>query len=167
MRYFAAIAVGVLFLLQLGSCGGSGEQASTETTQDIDAPVQAYSGDWTKLKQKAGAQSDQLLIPRGPSPDEVVIKDVRTGTGGAIEPGDTFAARYVSFDYASGELDESNWKPEPWRLKWKIGELVDGWEPGLKGMKAGGLRELIVPSSLAYENGPRVYLVEVAYLERH
>ncbi len=66
MRYFAAIAVGVLFLLQLGSCGGSGEQASTETTQDIDAPVQAYSGDWTKLKQKAGAQSDQLLIPRAP-----------------------------------------------------------------------------------------------------
>lgn len=167
MRIVAVAMVAFALILQLGACGGSEGSATGETTESIDAPVAAYTGKWTDLEKKAGPDADQLLIPEGPSPEEVVVHDVRKGTGAPIEPGDTFAARYISLDYGNGEVTETNWKPQPWRLKWKIGELVDGWEPGLKGVKAGGLRELIVPSSKAYEDGPRVYLIEVAYLERH
>jgi peptidylprolyl isomerase len=168
MRIVVVATVALALALQLGACGGSGDSAATgDTTESIDAPVPAYAGEWTDLKKRAGADADKLLIPKGPSPEDVVIHDVREGTGKPIEPGDTFAARYVSFDYETGEVKETNWGRQPWRLKWKIGELVDGWEPGLKGVKAGGLRELIVPSSLAYESGPVVYLVDVAYLERH
>jgi peptidylprolyl isomerase len=158
------VALAFAFLLQLGACGGSAGQT---TTDSVDAPVQAYSGNWTPLKERAGPLADRLLIPSGPSPGKVVIHDVRRGTGRPIEPGDTFAARYVSLNYETGKVSETNWKPQPWRLKWQIGELVDAWEPGLKGIRAGGLRELIAPSSMAYEYGPLVYLVEVAYLERH
>lgn len=167
MRIVAVVIAALALILQLGACGDSGGSATGETTESIDAPVSAYTGEWTALEKKAGPDAGKLLIPSGPSPEEVVIHDVRKGTGAPIEPGDTFAARYISLEYGTGETSEVNWKPQPWRLKWKIGELVDGWEPGLKGIKAGGLRELIVPSSMAYENGPRVYLVEVAYLERH
>lgn len=161
-------ALAFALVLQLGACGGSAGNGSTgEGTDSVDAPVQAYSGNWTALKKRAGPLADRLLIPSGPSPEKLVIHDVRRGSGKPIEPGDTFAARYVSLHYGTGEVSETDWNPAPWRLKWQIGELVDAWEPGLRGMRAGGLRELIAPSSMAYEHGPLVYLIEVAYLERH
>jgi peptidylprolyl isomerase len=170
MRFLLAIGLALLLV----GCGGSGADSNSSGQTWLESlkaednqAVQAYSGDWGGLKKAAGGSADRLLIPTGPSPDKVVIKDLREGSGAPIRPGDVFAVRYVDFDYETGEQRERNWSQRsPWRLTWQIGELVDGWEPGLKGIKAGGLRELIVPSQLAYENGPRVYLVEIAYIER-
>lgn len=156
--------------LALAACGGSStdeglDSAATSSPEEVTAV--ADPGDWGALRRLAGRYSGRLIVPQGPSPDQVVIRDLKPGTGAPIQPGDTFAVRYVDFSYENGEVLERSWESPPWRLKWKIGELVDGWEPGLKGIKAGGVRELIVPSRLAYENGPRVYYLEVVYIERH
>lgn len=170
MRILVATVVALTLLLQVAACGSSGTD-TTDTGPGAaapeEAPVIADPADWAELKRYAGRYSDQLIVPQGASPDQVVIRDLKRGTGAPIQPGDTFAARYLTFDYVNGKIVERNWDPDPWRLKWKIGELVDGWEPGLKGIRAGGIREMIVPSRLAYENGPRVYLMEAAYIERH
>lgn len=166
MRAAAILTVALALSVGLAACGGSSSDGSGATSPEEVTAV-ADPGEWAALKRLAGPYSDQLIVPRGPSPDEVVVRDLKPGTGAPIEPGDTFAVRYVDFSYKTGEVLERNWESPPWRLKWRIGELVDGWEPGLKGIKAGGIRELFVPSRLAYENGPRVYYLEVAYIERH
>lgn len=171
MRFVAFLAVALTLITQLAACGGSSSEETTDATAGAASPAEitaeANPGDWAALKQLAGPYADRLIVPSGPSPDQVVIRDLKPGTGAPIRPGDTFAVRYVDFDYGNGIEVERNWGNPPWRLKWKIGELVDGWEPGLEGIRAGGSRELIVPSRLAYENGPRVYYLEIAYIERH
>lgn len=155
----------VALLLAAAGCGNSGSEATGQNASREET-VQA-DADWTALKRKAGTYSNQLLIPKGPAPDEVVIRDLKKGSGAPIRSGDVFAVHYVDFDYEDGDLLEENWDDQPWRLTWQIGELVKGWEPGLKGVRAGGIRELIVPSRLAYGNSARVYVLEIAYLERH
>ena len=40
-----------------------------------------------------------------------------------------------------------------------------GWEDGLKGVRAGGARELIVPADQAYGGDALVYLVKILEIE--
>lgn len=175
------LAVVAALLFGISACGDAGDSTTTDggtTSSHASAaaheePEQAADGDWATLKRFAGPYADKLIIPRGPSPDRVVIRDLKVGTGPAIAPGDVFISDYVSWDYENEEvvepLPEEPGKPPIWldagSLEWGVGERVPGWEPGLKGIRAGGLRELIVPSHLAYENGVRVYLIKVKKIE--
>jgi FKBP-type peptidyl-prolyl cis-trans isomerase len=175
MRVASVISVLMALVLGLTACGGgdsTAETASGDSAAAQEAPVQAAGGDWATLKRFAGPNADKLIVPQGPSPDHVVIKDLKVGNGPTIKPGDIFFSDYISWSYESGKpvepTPESNgqltWVPSG-SLIWGTGERVPGWEPGLKGIRVGGLRELIVPSRLAYENGPRVYLVKVTKIE--
>lgn len=178
MRIVSAIAVAAALLFGIAACGGSSSDSTSDTDTSSsataqEAPVQAAGGGWATLKRYAGPNADKLIIPQGPSPDHVVIRDLKVGSGAAIAPGNDFLSDYVSFSYESEKVVEpapgEGAGPLPWvdagSLAWGKGERVPGWEPGLKGIRAGGLRELIVPSQLAYENGPRVYLVKVKKIE--
>ena len=169
MRLALVTSVALALSMSLAACGESSGDGGGTTAGASTGEVTAVAdpGEWAALKRLAAPHSGKLIVPDGPSPEEVVIRDLKAGTGAPIRPGDTFAVRYVDFSYKTGEVLERSWQTPPWRLKWRIGELVDGWEPGLKGIKAGGVRQLIVPSRLAYGNGPRVYYLEVAYIERH
>ncbi|KKR30487.1 MAG: Peptidyl-prolyl cis-trans isomerase, partial [Candidatus Woesebacteria bacterium GW2011_GWA1_39_8] len=39
---------------------------------------------------------------------------------------------------------------EPFSFKVGAGEVIEGWDKGLLGMKVGGKRKLIIPSELGY-----------------
>jgi peptidylprolyl isomerase len=186
MRAAVVLALAIAMLLQLAACGSSDEGSSTGGIESIttnpalsapkpenEKPVQAADGGWPVLKRFAGSHADELIVPQGPSPDHVVIRDLAKGSGPAIEPGDIFVSHYISFDYENEKvvepLPETQNGKITWldagSLKWGVGERVQGWEPGLEGIKAGGLRELIVPSRLAYGNNVRVYLIKVHEIE--
>lgn len=167
MKLAVSVTLAVVLLLQAG-CGASGGEesaprssAAATSKAAAEEPVQADSGDWAGLKKVAGRYADRLLIPEGLSPEKVVIRDLRQGTGPEIQPGDEFVSHYVSFEYETGKPFEPYWDSSAGVLIWGTGERVPGWEPGLKGIRAGGIRELIVPASLAYGNAALVYVVAV------
>jgi len=180
MRPLVVFAVAIVLLLQLAACGssddsttGTGESTAAAPAPPKEEPVQAAEGGWSDLKRFAGSGANKLIIPQGPSPDHVVIRDIEKGRGPAIKPGDLFTSHYISFDYANEKAVEPSPEEEGKKLTWVnagslvwgIGDRVPGWEPGLKGIQAGGLRELIVPARLAYGNNVRVYLVKVDKIE--
>lgn len=186
MRAVAVFALIAALLFGLSACGGSSDGSTTDTgtatTTTVggdgsaaaeEVPEQAADGDWATLKRFAGPHADKLIIPKGPSPDHVVIRDLNVGSGKPVAPGDNIVSDYISWDYETEKvvepLPEEPGTPITWidagALVWGVGDRVPGWEPGLKGIRAGGFRELIVPSRLAYENGVRVYLIKVKEIE--
>jgi hypothetical protein len=94
-----------------------------------------------------------LVVPTGAPPTKPELADLITGTGPAAVDGDKLVVKYVLADYASRKVLQSSW-PKTFPFTLEPGGLISGWVAGMKGMKAGGRRELILPPNVAYGATP-------------
>lgn len=103
----------------------------------------------------------EVEVPPGPPPKELVVTDLRKGSGPVLDdPDDELVVHYVGVTYDTGEEFYSTWdRGGP--SKYLLEEVHKGWELGLKGMRVGGRRELIEPSRLAYGTGTLIYVVDL------
>jgi peptidylprolyl isomerase len=89
--------------------------------------------------------------PMGPAPADLVITDLREGTGAEATKGSTVEVHYVGVDYANGEQFDASWdRGDTFRFRLGAGMVIAGWDQGVAGMKVGGQRRLEIPSHLAY-----------------
>lgn len=89
------------------------------------------------------------------TPSGLYYRDVAVGTGPALAPGQNVSMRYVG-SFADGKVFDSNPAPKPvFTFRLGSGQVIQGWDEGLVGMKVGGRRQLIIPPTLGY--GPRDY----------
>jgi hypothetical protein len=156
----------IIFLIPcLGLLACGSEEEGQPTTAE-SAPSSSSSTTWPRLERAAEPYAERLLIPRGPSPKRVVIKDLKEGKGQQIRPGYWFTISYIALGYPTREFLEDKTGANIWYWKWGDGALTEGWEIGLKGLRVGGVRELIVPSRLAYGTGTVVYVLKLKKLYR-
>jgi FKBP-type peptidyl-prolyl cis-trans isomerase len=93
----------------------------------------------------------KVEVPSGPPPKKLEIKDLEEGSGPAAKPGDEVTVQYVGVTYKTGKQFDASWdRGEPFTFELGSGEVIPGWEEGIKGMKPGGRRELIIPPELGY-----------------
>jgi len=83
-------------------------------------------------------------------PEKLKITDVKEGTGPAAKKGDVLVVHYIGKFKDGKKFDSSLDKGEPFEFKLGEKNVIDGWDLGLVGMKAGGLRKLVIPPELAY-----------------
>ena len=78
--------------------------------------------------------------------------DSTLGTGETAQSGDVVSVHYVG-KLADGTIfDSSRKRQQPFVFILGKGQVIPGWEEGVVGMQVGGVRELIIPSALAYGN---------------
>jgi FKBP-type peptidyl-prolyl cis-trans isomerase FkpA len=89
--------------------------------------------------------------------------DIRIGTGAVAETGKTLTVNYSGWLYDSTKTDRkgamfgTSMGSAGFQFTLGSGQVIAGWEQGVAGMQVGGLRQLVVPPSLAYggtRNGP-------------
>lgn len=80
----------------------------------------------------------------------LVVQDVVVGSGKTAENGDTLSAHYVGALEDGTVFDNSYDRGQPLQFVLGSGQLIQGWELGLVGMKEGGKRRLVIPSELGY-----------------
>ena len=80
----------------------------------------------------------------------VKILDLSLGTGRTVQVGDVIALDYSGWTASGSRFDSSLTRPTPSNFIWGSGEMVDGVDKGLTGMKVGGQRLLVVPPELGY-----------------
>lgn len=115
---------------------------TTTTTASVPTPT---SGPLSK--------EPTIKKPTGAAPTKLVIKDLIKGTGATAADGDTVYVNYVGELYTNGKIFDASWKDTPGKtFSFVLGEgqVIPGWDQGVKGMKVGGRRELIIPPALAY-----------------
>lgn len=92
-----------------------------------------------------------IEVPEGDAPTELTIRDLVLGDGPEAQPGRVVQVHYVGVTFASGREFDSSWeRDQPFKFAVGGGKVVKGFDRGLRGMKAGGRREIIVPPRLGY-----------------
>src|SRR4051812_44977980 len=86
--------------------------------------------------------------------------DVRVGTGAEVVSGNLLTVVYTGWLYDPTKVDgkglqfqTSRGQDPAFAFTIGAGQVIPGWDQGLIGMKAFGLRRLVLPPSLAYGSG--------------
>lgn len=86
---------------------------------------------------------------------QLTSKDIVTGTGTVLTSESSFSAYYIGWNpdgkiFDSSFSDKGDSLVDP--IKVTPGGVIEGWSQGVVGMKEGGVRELTIPSDLAYKD---------------
>lgn len=141
----------------LVGCGDEDSPTGTAgdpTTTARQGESTAERGEKSPSKGPAVSQdtSEKPIVaaPSGPPPTDLVENDLVEGLGPTAEVGDEVTIHYVGASYEDGKEFDASWGEEPFTFRLGSGVLIPGGEQGVKGMKAGGRRELVIPPHLAY-----------------
>lgn len=88
---------------------------------------------------------------------KLIVENLKLGKGKEARRFKWVTVHYTGW-LKSGEkfdssLDRQNphtGKPTPFTFQLGVGQVIKGWDNGLRGMKVGGKRKLIIPANLAY-----------------
>lgn len=147
-RTLIAVALSAFALI---GCGGDAE--SSDTTEAIsDVSLEPLADESTTTTVPVPRPE---VTPPAEIPTELVITDITDGDGWTAAAGDTIWVDYTGILSDDGtEFDNSYDRGEPIAFTIGTGAVIDGWDQGLVGSKAGMQRRLDIPGDLAYGDSP-------------
>lgn len=130
---------------------------SLVSDDDDDSDVTAGAGTTTTTEAPEEPTTPTSAPPEAPAPGgeepltELGIEDLEVGDGEVVEAGDTIVAHYYGATYADGEKFQSSWDSgSTFETVIGQGNVIQGWDEGIPGMKVGGRRKLTIPAEMAY-----------------
>jgi len=78
------------------------------------------------------------------------IEDMTVGTGKEALPGLVVSVQYTGTFKDGKKFDSSYDRGEPIKFTLGTGQVIQGWDKGLVGMKVGGKRHIEIPPELGY-----------------
>lgn len=144
MKGIAVILSLGLALVALVGCGGSSDRSSG-----------AAEAKAVPFRPKPPEPGPKVVIPKGPPPRKLVTKDLKIGHGSPARRGDEVTIQYVGKLWTDQPYSDSWRYPGPPSFTLGKGQLIVGFDRGIRGMRAGGRRALYVPRTLdTFPNTP-------------
>jgi peptidylprolyl isomerase len=127
--------------------------ATPEATATSPPVIEKVRANPTPMPEITPSGKDEPEIPvrEGEPPAKLVVRDLEVGKGAEAARGMTLAVEYKGIRWDDGVVFDSTWDGgKPFQFIFGANQVIQGWEKGLEGMRAGGRRELVIPPDLAY-----------------
>ena len=92
-----------------------------------------------------------VTIPQEAPPEELVKTDITVGTGDEATKGKNVSVHYVGVAWSNGQEFDASWnRGDAFEFRLGAGQVIQGWDDGVAGMKVGGRRQLTIPPDMGY-----------------
>jgi FKBP-type peptidyl-prolyl cis-trans isomerase FkpA len=131
----------------LGGCGDAAERRLDGAADQPAAPAVASP----EVTRTYAPELNVDLTNMTRLESGLYIQDLQEGAGEALEAGQTALVQYTGW-LPDGTLFDSSRQPgrQPFDVVVGRGEVIEGWDQGLPGMRVGGRRLLVIPPTLGY-----------------
>ena len=94
----------------------------------------------------------EVSVPVGETPSyQLELDDLVVGEGEEAAPGRVVEVHYVGVSWKNGEQFDASWdRGNTFKFKLGKGEVIQGWDEGVAGMRVGGRRRITIPPHMAY-----------------
>ena len=82
--------------------------------------------------------------------NDLKIEDLKVGTGAEAKSGQTVKVHYTGWLTDGKKFDSSLDRGQPFEFGLGAGQVIQGWDKGVAGMKVGGKRKLTIPPQMGY-----------------
>ncbi len=124
---------------------------NTSTSANIDSANTSTLGVETSPTPEASVSANTNMN------DKLVIQDEVVGNGAEAVSGKKVTVNYLGTLTNGTKFDSSYDRNQPFTFNLGAGEVIQGWDQGVVGMKVGGKRKLTIHPSLGYgsqDQGP-------------
>lgn len=130
-----AVLCGAIVLTGLVAFSGCTKNAGNENAQTAST----------------SSSSNTMNTSTTPSATEgLKIEDLKVGTGAEATPGKMVTVHYTGWLTNGTKFDSSVDRGKPFKFHLGGGQVIQGWDKGVAGMKVGGKRKLTIPPELGY-----------------
>ncbi len=92
-----------------------------------------------------------VTIPDGAPPAELVIEDLVEGDGTEATAGMQVTVDYVGVSWSTQREFDASWnRNDTFTFGLGAGQVIQGWDQGVQGMRIGGRRRLTIPPDMGY-----------------
>ena len=92
-----------------------------------------------------------VTIPDGVPPTDLQIEDLVEGDGAEANAGMQVTVDYVGVSWSTKREFDASWnRNDTFTFGLGAGQVIQGWDQGVQGMKVGGRRRLTIPPDMGY-----------------
>ena len=92
-----------------------------------------------------------VTIPEGEPPTGLHVEDLVVGDGNEAVAGKAVMVHYVGVAWSNGKQFDASWdRGDTFDFRLGQGQVIQGWDQGVRGMKVGGRRRLTIPPAMGY-----------------
>src|SRR5882672_4230150 len=97
------------------------------------------------------AEKPTIDVPEGDPSYQLELDDIEQGEGAEATPGNVVEVHYVGVAWSTGEEFDASWdRGDTFKFGLGKGQVIQGWDQGVAGMKVGGRRRITIPPTLGY-----------------
>ncbi|MTD44565.1 FKBP-type peptidyl-prolyl cis-trans isomerase [Conexibacter sp. W3-3-2] len=100
----------------------------------------------------SSSEKPVVEVPVGTDPSyQLELEDLVVGDGDEAVAGKVVEVHYVGVSWSTGRQFDASWdRGDTFKFPLGRGQVIQGWDQGVAGMKVGGRRRITIPPMLAY-----------------
>ena len=143
------VGIGILLFGAIWISRNNASSPSLSTTSQLETPPATTTPAVTASAMCAKPPAANTTLKDADVKD-LKLEDTVVGKGAEAVAGKTVVVNYIGRLVDGKQFDASCDRGQPFDFPLGGGRVIQGWDKGVAGMKIGGQRRLIIPSSLGY-----------------